>query len=76
MDEVAITDESLIPFDVAHSTLPGSPTRHQLRHWWKLGIVVRANDEKSRVRLECCRIGGRPFTSKEAFQRFLEKTNQ
>jgi hypothetical protein len=49
--------------------LPGSPSRRTLQRWIKDGRVSRATGEI--VKLEAWQIGGRWYTSVEAFDRFL-----
>lgn len=45
---------------------PGRPHASTIWRWYKRGVKG--------IRLEIVRIGGRPYTSREAIQRFIERT--
>lgn len=66
--------EILVPFDEGRN-LPGSPTKSTLRNWRDNGVLADRSDPTSRVFIESIRIGGRPFTSIQAFHRFISKIN-
>jgi len=69
-----LIDETLVAFDESRK-LPGQPSRTTLRSWRDKGVMADRNDPASVTRLECIKIGGRPFTSREAVMRFLAKLN-
>jgi hypothetical protein len=72
-----LLSETLVPLDEAHKLLPGEPKKRQLRWWCRAGIV--SQDESGRkvhVKLESCRIGARPYTTQEAYKRFLHGINR
>jgi hypothetical protein len=75
MAHTNIASETLIPFDQARRELSEHLTRDQLDYWRKHGIVVNRSGSRRKVKLESLRIGGRRFTSKEAYQRFLDAIN-
>jgi len=55
------------------NNLPGKPSRRQLHDWRIKGVIVA--ERHLPVLLECVRIGGRYYTTQEAFLRFLRATN-
>jgi len=73
--QMRIIHETLVPFDAAHRLLPGAPTRYQLAYWRRRGIRTLVDGVVHVVKLECCRVGGHPHTSREAYLRFLERIN-
>jgi hypothetical protein len=60
--------ETLLTFPEASQVLPGRPHLTTLHRWRLHGV--------SGIRLECCKIGGKRFTSREALQRFTERTTE
>jgi hypothetical protein len=76
MKTLSVLNESIVPFDDAHKVLRGMPTRHQLNNWVRNGLIVTINGVKQRVKLEFCKVGGRPVTSVEAYERFEEIVNR
>jgi hypothetical protein len=76
MKHAQLITETLVPFDRARQVLPGKPTRNQLNNWRKRGIVYWHDGIRTIVRLETVKIGGHPCTTVEAFNRFIERTNE
>lgn len=64
---IDIHSESLVSFEQASEVTPGRPHKSTLHRWRLRGIRG--------IRLETCLIGGRRFTSREALQRFAERTS-
>ncbi len=60
-----IRAETILSFQQAAKTLPGSPNLSTLHRWRLVGIRG--------VKLETCMIGGKRYTSAEALARFSER---
>jgi len=69
---VNVANETLVVF-AESGTLPGGPTPGNLQCWITGGI--RSLTDKRPCYLEWCRIGGKRYTSREAFDRFTEAIN-
>ncbi len=69
---IGVMNETLVVF-ADSSTLPGSPTPGNLQSWITSGI--RSLTSKRPCYLEWCRIGGKRYTSVEAYDRFTEAIN-
>ena len=76
MRTTRVLRETLIRLDEVSKTIPGAPTRHAIQLWTKQGILVRAGThEGKRATLEYANVGGAQYTSREAYDRFLEAIN-
>ena len=62
-----ILKEAIVYFNDPRS-LPGHITRHQLNNWVRHGLHG--------IKLDWYKIGGKPVTSLEAFDRFMDETNK
>ncbi len=67
-----LTAETLVRLS-DDNDLPTKPNRRQLHDWRTKGVIIE--ERHLPVLLECIRIGGRYYTSQEAFVRFLRATN-
>jgi len=52
------------------------PSANTLVRWFKSGAKDRQNPEGPKITLEHCYLGGRLYTSVEAFRRWLKRTNR
>jgi hypothetical protein len=68
-----LLDESLVMLHKAPDVLPGCVTYRHLIKWRDRG--VRVTGRHLPVTLECVKVGGRWYTSHEAYRRFVEATN-
>lgn len=64
----ALASENLVPINSAGKMFPYPVGRTALERWMRHGVRG--------VRLESILIGNRRFTSKEAIERFIQKTNE
>ncbi len=75
----AILKETLVSFKQG-SKLPLKggliPSSASLKRWAKKGLKRALGEDGEPVTLEYCYVGGRLHTSKEAFLRWLKRTNR
>lgn len=74
-----IIDETLVAFKqgglLQKSGRERGPAYRTILRWAKEGLKGKRNPDGTLITLEYCYIGGRLFTSVEAFQRWLTKLN-
>ena len=72
---IDITNETLVALTEGKKLIPppNSPTADQLHFWWDTGLVA---ENGSRIFLETVKIGGRRYTSLQAFHRFVAAQNR
>lgn len=63
---IVLATESLLSLSQAANSLPGKPHKNTIVRWSLNGVKG--------VRLETIMLGGRRMTSREALQRFIERT--
>jgi len=68
-----VAQETLIGFKQGKKLADTAPSSSTITRWAKSG--VNARDKGSRITLEYCYIGGRLYTSVEAYGRWIAKLN-